>query len=304
MTKRINDSIHINTKSDSLSSHSMNDSLQMNLPQSLREIKKDSISADTIQLFYKDQFVSGDSIKWSSLGHKPSGFDGDPMPYRLRTEDGITGLLLFCFFLTAYVFANAKKTILSQAKSLFTRKERFENGAKTTAAELRYQIALRIQTCILMGIFAFDYFHDHTHSLISSKTTYWVLGAYISIFIVYYFIKRVLYLFLGWVFFDKNITKYWLESYSTIIYYLGFCIFPLILLTIYFNLSDSIILISGAILVIFAKILMFYKWLKLFFNNLYGVLYLIVYFCALEILPCFLLIQGLLQTNIMLQIKL
>ena len=64
------------------------------------------------------------------------------------------------------------------------------------------------------------------------------------------------------------------------------------------------VVIIGFILIIIAKILMFCKWLKLFFSNLYGLLYLIVYFCALEILPCFLLVQGLLQTNIILQLKL
>ncbi len=46
------------------------------------------------------------------------------------------------------------------------------------------------------------------------------------------------------------------------------------------------------ILAFFTKILMFYKWLKLFCNNLYGGFLLILYFCALEIMPCFMLYQG------------
>lgn len=282
-----------------------NDSIVQAQPcDSIQQVKKDTIVADTIPLYYKELFIPGDSIKWSSLGHKPSGFDGNILPYRLRTEDGITGLLLFCFILTAYVFANAKKNLLDHAKNLFSRKEHNDVFTKTTSSELRYQIALKLQTCILMGIFVFDFFHDKSPDLFSSKNTYLILGLYIGIFITYHTLKWIFYNFLGWIFFDKNITNIWLESYSTITYYLGFCFFPVILLTIYFNLSASIILLIGVILVIFAKTLMFYKWLKLFFNNLYGILYLIVYFCALEILPCFLLIQGLLQTNIMLQIKL
>ena len=116
--------------------------------------------------------------------------------------------------------------------------------------------------------------------------------------------KWIIYKFLGWIFFDKNITSSWLESYSTIINYLGICTFPLILLMVYSELSASTILIIGFILIIIAKILMFCKWLKLFFSNLYGLLYLIVYFCALEILPCILLAQGLIETNIILQLKL
>jgi hypothetical protein len=50
-------------------------------------------------------------------------------------------------------------------------------------------------------------------------------------------------------------------------------------------------------LIIFLKTLMFYKWLKLFCNNLYGSLLLILYFCALEIIPCLMLYRGLIQLN-------
>jgi len=276
---------------------------QVAAKDSIQKAQKDSIASHTMPLFYKEEFIPGDSIKWTSLGHQPSGFDGISMPYRLRTDDGITGLMLLCFILTAYVFANGRKAIIEQAKNLFSRKDTTDFLGRSTASELRHRIMLRFQTCILLGIFTFNYFHDYNPSSFDQKSIYCVLGIYIGICIVFYSLKRIIYGFLGWVFFDKNTTSAWLESYSTIINYLGICFFPLVLLMVYFNLSASIILIIGFILVIFAKLLMFYKWLKFFFNNLHGLLYLIVYFCALEILPCILLVQGIIQTNIILQLK-
>ena len=110
-------------------------------------------------------------------------------------------------------------------------------------------------------------------------------------------------MFIGWTFFDKNRTNIWLESYSTLIYYAGFALFPFVLFLVYFDLSLTNLLIIGTIILIFAKILMLYKWLKLFCNNLYGGLLLIVYFCALEIMPCFVLYQGVMQLNSYLIIK-
>jgi hypothetical protein len=283
-----------------------NDSIQKAkaVNDSIQQVKKDSIASHTIPLFYKEQFIPGDSIKWTSLGHKPSGFDGISMPYRLRMDDGINGLLLFCFILTAYVFAYGRKAIVEQIKNLFSRKEQTDFFGKATASDLRHRIMFRLQTCILMGIFTFGYFNDYNPSMFDQKSIYWVLGIYIGIGIAFYAIKWIIYSFLGWVFFNKNITSAWLESYSTIINMLGLCYFPLVLLMVYYDLPASTILIIGLNLIIFAKILMFYKWLKFFFNNLHGLLFLIVYFCALEILPCFLLVQGLLQTNIILQLKL
>jgi hypothetical protein len=283
-----------------------NDSIQKAkaVNDSIQQVKKDSIASHTIPLFYKEQFIPGDSIKWTSLGHKPSGFDGISMPYRLRMDDGINGLLLFCFILTAYVFAYGRKAIVEQIKNLFSRKEQTDFFGKATASDLRHRIMFRLQTCILMGIFTFGYFNDYNPSMFDQKSIYWVLGIYIGIGIAFYAIKWIIYSFLGWVFFNKNITSAWLESYSTIINMLGLCYFPLVLLMVYYDLPASTILIIGLNLIIFAKILMFYKWLKFFFNNLHGLFFLIVYFCALEILPCFLLVQGLLQTNIILQLKL
>ena len=282
-----------------------NDSIKKSLTEksdTISKAKEDSVAS--MPLFYKNHFIPGDSIKWTSLGHQPSGFSGITIPYRLRTDDVITGLLLLCFIITAYVFAFGKKSLIEQAKSLFTRKDQSDPFGRGTASELRHRIMLRIQTCILLGIFIFNYFHDYNPSLFERSSIYIVLGTYTAVCVTYYAIKWIIYKFLGWIFFDKNITSSWLESYSTIINYLGICTFPLILLMVYSELSASTILIIGFILIIIAKILMFCKWLKLFFSNLYGLLYLIVYFCALEILPCILLIQGLLQTNIILQLKL
>ena len=52
-----------------------------------------------------------------------------------------------------------------------------------------------------------------------------------------------------------------------------------------------------------SKILMFYKWIKLFFHQFGALFLLILYFCALEILPCLLLYQGMIQINNILLIK-
>ena len=110
-------------------------------------------------------------------------------------------------------------------------------------------------------------------------------------------------MFLGWTFFDKNKTNIWLESYSALIYYVGFALFPFVLFLVYFDLSLTNLVIIGAIILIFTKILMFYKWIKLFFHQFGALFLLILYFCALEILPCLLLYQGMIQINNILLIK-
>lgn len=77
----------------------------------------------------------------------------------------------------------------------------------------------------------------------------------------------------GLDFFDESTTALWLESYSTLLYYLGFALFPFVLFIVYFDLSLQLTIIIGLLLAFFAKILMFYKWLKLFVT-----IYMVDYF--------------------------
>ena len=262
-------------------------------------------SGDTLMLYYTEHYAPADSASLAnSRGKANPGLAGDCMPYRLSTDNGITALLFLCFFLVAYVLSYGKKFLLQQAKDFTYIKDRGNLFSASTAADVRYRFLLFFQTCVLLGISFFDYFYDNTPGLLDKCSPIVILSVYIGILVLYFFFKWLLYSFLFWIFFDKIRTIAWLDAYSTILYYFGFSLFPLVLLMVYFDLSPSILLPIGLGLIIFAKILIFYKGLKLFFNNLYGLFCLIVYFCALEIMPCFVLYQGLIQVNNLLLIKL
>ena len=150
---------------------------------------------------------------------------------------------------------------------------------------------------VLGGVCIFNYFNDIRPALMERVSPHILLGVYVAVCLLYLLFKWILYSFLGWVFFDKSKTDIWLESYSTLIYYLGFALFPFVLFLVYFDLNVTFLVSIGCVLVIFTKILMFYKWLKLFSCNIYGVFLLILYFCALEIVPCLIVYQGMIQLN-------
>jgi len=226
-----------------------------------------------------------------------------PIPYSLKSDDVIAGILLFCFILSAYILARSKKFLWQQGKSYFLHKERISLFVSSTATDMRYLLLLILQTCLLLGLFFLCYFTDNTPELTDHVSHHLLLAIYTGICLLYLAVKWVVYSFLGWTFFDKNYTNLWLESYSTLIYYLGFFLFPFILLIIYFEVSIAVLVTIGLSVLIFTKLLMFYKWLKFFFNNINGVFLLILYFCALEIIPCFILFKGMIFINSMLLIK-
>ena len=253
------------------------------MPQTFHEacVPKDTLAAVDLQ----------------TVSETVTGVDGISIPYSPRTDDGLAMILLGCFFISSYVLARSKKFLLQQVKDFMLHRERTSIFASSTAADMRYLLLLTVQTCVLGGVCIFNYFNDVQPSLMERVSPHLLLGVYVAVCIFYFLFKWIIYSFLGWVFFDKSKTDIWLESYSTLIYYLGFALFPFVLFLVYFDLNVTFLVSIGCILVIFTKILMFYKWLKLFSCNIYGVFLLILYFCALEIIPCLIVYQGLIQLN-------
>ena len=226
-----------------------------------------------------------------------TGFKGMPIPYSPKLDDGITILLLCCFFISAYVLSRSRKFLVQLMKDFLLNRERTSIFAATTAADMRYMLLLILQTCVLGAVCTFNYLIDVRPELGERIPPYILLGVYLAIALLYLFWKWVTYSFLGWIFFDGNRTSLWMESYSALLYYLGFALFPFALFLVYFDLSLLATVIIGLFLMFFTKILMLYKWIKLFCSNLYGILLLMLYFCALEIIPCFIVYRGVLQLN-------
>ena len=263
-----------------------------------------SQNTDTLSLLQQKQIspakADSDSLQLADLHavqEVDSGFEGTPISYSPRTDDAIALTLLACFFLSSIALARGKKFLSQQVKDFVLHRERTSIFDSSTAADVRYLLVLVLQTCVLSGITFFNYFHDTCPALMDHVSSLLLLGIYVGFCLAYFLLKWLLYMFLGWTFFDKNKTNIWLESYSALIYYVGFALFPFVLFLVYFDLSLTNLVIIGSIILIFTKILMFYKWIKLFCGNLYGILLLILYFCALEIIPCFIMYRGVLQLN-------
>ena len=269
-----------------------------------------SQNTDTLSLLQQKQIspakADSDSLQLADLHavqEVDSGFEGTPISYSPRTDDAIALTLLACFFLSSIALARGKKFLSQQVKDFVLHRERTSIFDSSTAADVRYLLVLVLQTCVLSGITFLNYFHDTCPALMDHVSSLLLLGIYVGFCLAYFLLKWLLYMFLGWTFFDKNKTNIWLESYSALIYYVGFALFPFVLFLVYFDLSLTNLVIIGSIILIFTKILMFYKWIKLFFHQFSGLFLLILYFCALEIVPCLLLDQGMIQMNNILLIK-
>ena len=221
--------------------------------------------------------------------------EGIPLPYAPSNDDTLAAILIICFFLSAVVLSRHRKFLGQLIKDFLLHRERTSIFSTSTAGDVRSLLLLSIQTGMLASVTLFCHFANQSPQLIHHLSSlHWII-LYFALCLIYFALKWMLYSLIGWIFFDRSKTSLWLESYSTLIYYLGFALFPFILIVVYFDQQLTFIAIFSLIFVSITKILMFYKWIKLFCENFYGSILIIVYFCALEMLPCVFLYNGMLQ---------
>ena len=232
------------------------------------------------------------------------GMEGEPLPYLAQSDGRVTTLMFLCILMVSFAFSREKNYLLQQVKSLFINRERSSMFDEANIIDIRYFILLISHTCIVLGFCLFYYMTD-THAAIFKKIPHmYLLGGFIALIPVYLFLKWGLYGIVNWTFFQKVRNSSWTTSFFNLFIWLGILLLPLVLLVVYLDISSPINLYLLGIVVIIAKISLFWKSFSNFFEKIHGAFHLILYFCALEILPDFILWKGieLVSNNLILKL--
>lgn len=129
---------------------------------------------------------------------------GIPLPYSPERDDCVALVLLCCFFLSSYVLSHSHKFLLQLGHDFIMHRERASIFATSTGTDMRYLLLLLLQMCVLSGLFLFVCSGSLMPEWIERFPSFWLLGAYVGICVVYLFVKWLLYSFLGWIFFQQE----------------------------------------------------------------------------------------------------
>ena len=247
-----------------------------------------SVKEVNIPQYFRENFFSNDPLYHPEINGGRYGMAGDPMPYAIRHDDVITGLLLACFILVMIAFSRVGHFILRQIKDFFyvPRSERTTEVTETTS-EFRYQFFLVIHTCLLWALLCFLYVQENVAQTFILKSPYHLIALFAGSFLVYYLLKALLYTIINQIFFDGKKNEQWLKSQLFLVAMMGIVLLPLVLLLSYFDLSLHNAVIYALVVLILVKILTFYKCHVIFFSRNALSLQFILYLCALEIVPLF-----------------
>ena len=238
-----------------------------------------------IPQYYREGFFSKDSLFHPELQGGRIGVAGDPVPYRVHNDNVITSLLLACFLVSIYLFANARLFFVKEVKNFFYTPREERTDFSETGNELRYQVFLVGITSLLISLL----FYFHTLYYIGEtfilQSQYTLIAIYFVIVIIYVGVKMGLYTFVNLVFFNGKRNQQWLKSFLFIITLEGVLLFPAVLLGGYYEMDIHNVTTYVIISILFVKLLTIYKCFIIFFRQNVVSLQIILYFCTLEIVP-------------------
>ena len=234
--------------------------------------------------YYKESFFSKDSLFHPELTGGRLGVAGDPIPYTIANDNFFVSLLLGCFILIVVGFSQSRSFILRQAKNFFRVSRSNVTAITETSAEIRFQVSMLLQTCLMLALCFFFYARERVGGTFVVDF-YQVLGIFFGVTVLYFFLKMALYWLVDWVFFDKKKNEQWQKAFLFVSAMMGVVLFPMVMLQIFFELPLQSILFFALLVVILAEMLSLYKVYIIFFKDKAPCLQLILYLCALEIVP-------------------
>ena len=228
------------------------------------------------------------------LGHLllTVGMKGEPVPYMLRSDWMVTSVLFACMLLVSYVLSQGDRYISHRIKTFFAPRERTSIFDEVTTSDVRYTLLLILLACVLLAFCVYNHFAHTLPALFDAVPHGLLLGGFTTCIFVFVILKRLFYNLVNWAFFSKTRNMIWANAYFSVVMALGLSLFPFVLLMVYFDLSPQISAFLVGFLIFLAKSVLLCKCFNNFFNNFRGSFHLILYFCALEIVPDLVLWKG------------
>ncbi len=246
---------------------------------------KNNLEKVDLPQYYRQNFFSTDSLWHPELNGGRMGIAGDPVPYTIREDNVITALLIGCFVLAFVALSKSRWFIMRQAKSFFRVQRSKTTEISETTNEFRFQFFLVTLTCLLLSLVTFFYAQECNSDTFLVSSQYQLIAMFFGVFAGYFTFKALLYSFVNWVFFDKRQNGNWMRSYLFMTAVEGVVMFPMVVSQAYFGLSLKNTLVYVGFVVFLTRILSLYKSFLIFFRHKGGIVQIILYFCALEMMP-------------------
>lgn len=233
-----------------------------------------------------------DSIHYT-VEVKPAGKIGIPRNYPQRENSFFFLIFLFCFLLFSIFFRSTGKSLIENFKNQLNLRNRnvFVYKEQVTTTEVWAEAFLILQTLLIASVIGFVFFWDRGISEMSVVNRNIFFVGFVLFFGLFILLRILGYKIFGAVFFPNDVREL-NKKYLWVVALLGVLLFLPALFYVFapeFRTAAAILMI---IIFFINRIVIIASVFNIFVKNRIGLLYFIVYLCAVEIVPYFLLYVG------------
>ena len=244
-------------------------------------------------MHYQPTFLKGDA-KDSARTTSIETERGTPVKHILRDSDSIVLFFSISCTLLLITFFQRPNFLAHLIKNVFRVKNRGILFEENNLSDLHTNLQLFPLNVLMLCLLCFYVINGNSMNISEGKTILILLLFTLSISLFYTF-KFLLFRFLAYIFFDDTTLSKWQNSYLSNLALLGTLFCPVLMVSVYSNLYSNTLLIALGGLFFFLRTLQFQKVFVIFIPKINTPLYLILYLCTVEILPAFLIYEGLIS---------
>lgn len=228
------------------------------------------------------------------------GVPGIPLSYMPGTDDGFGIVLLLTLFFTIGAAVRSWHGLCASLGNLFRPSAGAGGRDVAGTSEMHGRFFFVLQAALMLGLLYFCYFSECLADGFGEISPRRLLAADVAVCLVFCYLKLAVCRLVNAVFFSRSQALLWTDACHLFLFAIGFLLLPVTLLTVYSDLPLHVR--NTVLLTVFTimGILLFFRCFSIFFKHGLGYVHLILYFCALEIVPAFMLWRFLLRINLIL----
>lgn len=214
-----------------------------------------------------------------------TGLEGSSKQNSIEENSGILTVIVLLFILILLNFKDCKKLFSRYIEELRNNKKRENAFDEHTNNESRLNI-LTIFQYIAYGGFLLYEIAEHSVGQYANSAYNYINLLYITLlFAAYYIFQTVAYSVVGYTFTTKEDTSRWLRAFNASQALAGvFIIIPSLIILFYpstFEVMSAIAIVSYFL----CRLSFIIKGFSIFYDNIFSLIYFILYLCSLEIIP-------------------
>ncbi len=243
-------------------------------------------SVDSLKWEYDPGFFKGNDLMHPELPLLQHGITPKPLAQPYPHYASILGMIILCFALLSLLINYTRNFLRIRSRDFFytANSNDFLTNDKATPPAIAVPVTYLL-LCAIGSLFALHYAQSTYDLLFCPIPLHALLATYAGCVAMMFVAKRLLSGFINWIFFDKGSRQLWRLDYNFLLIAETCILLPVVAIGFCFDMPAKTIWVTGLVAVSAVKLLLLYKAFEIFIPKFYGVLHLLSYLCALEIIP-------------------